>query len=979
MVHRFFLHRNIMVLAVLALFCTAITNAQLPKRKMVIEKQTGAWCQYCPGGIEAFENFEKQYPHDGILLAYHGPESYPEQMKIPEQTALGQAGYWNGNFPNACLNREAPYVQIGVNQATAQAASNIQSKMTAIVEVGFKNVDYNTSTRNLKVELEAKFFEKHDGDKRFILIIVEDSVTGSGTGYDQVNAYNTDPSQKRWYQKGNPIKNFYHRHVVRKAVGDIFGAAGSLPKVVQSGETKTYVFNTKIDNAWKPERVHLVAMVAEYYSDPQVSRRILNAEEESLTIRPARAEMTMVEPYNVIKTAQAIEKTITIKNTNSAELTYDVSFDDMNSQNDGNWTVNVTPDNVKIAAGKTAEIKVTVTAENPIDYATFASINIKAVARPKAGFEPRENSVWLYYLSDNAKYPLFFRGGPEKFQDEFISQIQFNETYGYNVVKLPWSLELFNAYKSQFEGITFQISGGYIGTNGNQVTTVYNALPLAANDGSYPNFAKAIIDFVNAGKSVFVTAPRSVWWASSDPNAAAGNVPEAKSLFNDILKVKFSKTSQRYTLVNNSYSVQNFTIAGVEDDPITNGLSATANMGFAYHTMQTDIMELLSGSTSVPIFSSDNNKNNIVGVRYENDKKGRIVFLTVPPEAFDNSYMRGQIVTRSWDWLLEGKIEVPKVAKIAASVNSVDFAEVVVNNTSEKKFDIENTGEIPLIIKSVQLGELNKDAFTFNAPEMPLTIEPGQKREFAVSFKPTAEKVYLTTLQFVSNADGEEDNSFTIDIEGKGVSDAPVPSVLKATVQNVNFGSVAVGTPAESTLKLKNSSAQAVTVSNIKFEGTNAANFSVITKHDLLPANIELPFKLGFTGDKVGNFAATMIVTSTLEDGKEDIFSIEVSASAVASGVQDDAVSQSMAISVGPNPASVQSLVNLTVSNAAPQSVKISVLDMKGSSVMTLFNGTLSNGNYPFSVDAAKLAAGTYRIVARTNGESVSIPFMIVR
>jgi len=446
-----------------------------------------------------------------------------------------------------------------------------------------------------------------------------------------------------------------------------------------------------------------------------------------------------------------------------------------------------------------------------------------------------------------------------------------------------------------------------------------------------------------------------------------------------LLKIQLKQSVVRHTVSGNTYGLIKYNVAGIEGNPISDGVNGLGNDAFTNYTMYTDLINIASGSPCTPIFTVDNKTDNIVGVSYQNDNKGRLIFLTAPVEAYNNSYVRSQFIQKSWDWLLEGKVEVAKVAKITASVNSVDFADVVLNNTSEKKFDIENTGEIPLIIKSVQLGELNKDAFTFNAPEMPLTIEPGQKREFAVSFKPTAEKVYLTTLQFVSNADGEEDNSFTIDIEGKGVSDAPVPSVLKATVQNVNFGSVAVGTPAESTLKLKNSSAQAVTVSNIKFEGTNAANFSVITKHDVLPANIELPFKLGFTGDKAGNFAATMIVTSTLEDGKEDIFSIEVSASAVASGVQDDAVSQSMAISVGPNPASVQSLVNLTVTNAAPQSVKISVLDMKGSSVMTLFNGTLSNGNYPFSVDAAKLAAGTYRIVARTNGESVSIPFMIVR
>lgn len=974
MVHRFFFHRNIMVLAVLALFCTAITNAQLPKRKMVIEKQTGAWCQYCPGGIEAFESFEKQYPHDGILMAYHGPDSYPEQMKIPEQTALQQAGYWNGSFPNACLNREAPYVQIGVNQATAQASANIQNNATSIVSVGFKNVNYNAGTRSLTVELEAKFFEKHDGDKRFVLIIVEDSVTGSGTGYDQVNAYNTQQGSK-WYQKGNPMKNFYHRHVVRKAVGDIFGAAGSLPKLVQSGDVKTYTFSTKIDNAWKPEKIHLVAMVAEYNTDPQVARRILNAEEESLTIRSARAEMLMVKPYNVIKAAEVIEKTVTIKNNNAVELSYDVTIDEDNSDYPGDWTAEVSPATVKVAAGKTAEVIVKITSASSFGMAALAKVNVSATPQPKAGIEPKENSIMIYALTDNAKYAFNQLGGYSNWGDDYVNLMSESQMYGNGVLNLgAWDENVFNAYKNQFDGYVFLLSGGIV-----TQTAVLPPLPLALTTGIIPNVAKIVTDLLANGKSVFVSAPRSLWWTSADPNAAQGNVPEAVNFFKNVLKIQLKQSVVRHTVNGNTYGLIKYNVAGIQGNPISDGLNGLGNDAFSNYTMYTDLITLASGSPCTPILTVDNKTDNIVGVSYQNDNKGRLVFLTAPVEAYNNSYVRTQFIQKSWDWLLDGKVEVAKVAKIAASVNSVDFKDVVINKESEVKFDIENTGEVALVIKSVQLGELNKDVFTFETPEMPLTIEPGQKREFAVKFKPTAEKVYLSTLQFVSNADGEEDNSFTIDIEGKGVSDAPKPSVLKATVQNVSFGSVAVGTPSEATLKLKNSSDQPITINDVKFEGTNAANFSIIQKQDLIPSNIELPFKIGFTGDKAGSFAATMIITSKLEDGKEDIFSIEVSASAVASGVQEDAVSETMAISVGPNPASVQSLVNFTVSGNAPQTVEMYILDVNGAKVMSLFNGTLSNGNYPFAIAADKLASGSYRVVARTNNESVSVPLMIVR
>jgi hypothetical protein len=252
--------------------------------------------------------------------------------------------------------------------------------------------------------------------------------------------------------------------------------------------------------------------------------------------------------------------------------------------------------------------------------------------------------------------------------------------------------------------------------------------------------------------------------------------------------------------------------------------------------------------------------------------------------------------------LLEGKIQKPKTAKIAASVGSVDFKEVAVNTEADVKFDIMNEGEIPLVISDIVLDGSNPEAFTMDKGTLPLSIEPGQKKEFSIKFKPTQEKIYLATLQFTSNSDGEEINNMSLTIEGKGISNAPKPSVLKTTDSKVSFGSVAVGT-ANKILKLRNSSTQAITIKDIKFEGKDAANFSIIDKQDIIPSNIELPFNIGFTSDKAGSYAATMTITSTLDDNSQDVFTIEVSATAIASGIEEDAVSETMAISVGPNPA----------------------------------------------------------------------------
>lgn len=964
MVHRFTFFRSMMLLALLGFITGTASFAQMPKKKVVVEKQTGAWCQYCPGGIEAFEQIHEQYPEDAILMAYH----QGDQMEVTEQETIRAAGYWSG-YPSATVNR-SDAIQTHPVTVASQMANYVGR--TSIVDVRLKSVNFNAGSRSLQVEVEARFFASHTGEKRFNLIVIEDSVTGSGTGYDQENAYNNQAGSK-WYKKGDPMKNFYHRHVVRKLIGGAWGVDNSLPNTVQAGDVKTYTFSTKLDNTWKPEKMYLVATVAEYNDDATKPRTILNAEEERLTVRSARAELSMVKPYNVIKPSEIIEKIITVKNTNAVELTYDLEIDEDNSTYPADWTTELSAANVKVAAGKTAEVTVKITAPSSFTMAELGKVILKATPRAKAGIDPRSNSTTIFALTDNAKYMVVQVGGFVNWGDDYANLMSESQLYGSGVFRTGWDEALISAYKNQFDGFAFQLSGGIVTQTG-----VIAPAPLAAKSPGYPNIAALITDLLSQGKSVFLSAPRALWWASNDPNAADGKVTEAVNFFKDLLKIEFVQSVPRFTVNGNTYTFTKFNVVGIENNPISNAVNGFANNTIQNYTMYTDIMKLSTGSTSVPLFTTDNKASNIVGVSYENDKKGRLVFLTVPVEAFDSPITRSTFISKSWDWLLEGKVQKPKTAKIAASVGSVDFKEVVVNTESDVKFDIMNEGEIPLVISDIVLDGSNAEAYTIDKGALPVSIEPGQKKEFSVKFKPTQEKMYLATLQFTSNADGEDINFFTLDIEGKGISNAPKPSVLKSGDSKVSFGSVAVGT-ANKVLKLRNSSTQAITIKDIKFEGKDAANFTIIDKQDLIPANIELPFNIGFTSDKAGSYAATMTITSSLDDNTQDVFTIEVSATAIASGVEEDAVSATMAISVGPNPAAVQSTVNFTLGGIAPQNVRIDILDINGAVVMPLYNGVLAAGQHPLAIAADKLAAGSYRVVARTGSERVSVPLMIVR
>jgi hypothetical protein len=126
------------------------------------------------------------------------------------------------------------------------------------VQVWFKKVKYNTTTRELKVTVGAGFFDNLNGDYRFNLYVTEDDIKG--------------------FQSDAPDPNNYiHKHVLRAMLGGPWGKAGSLPTTIKQNDSKEYEFTYTIPATYKTEKMHLIAMVQQYTTD-DTKIRILNSE-----------------------------------------------------------------------------------------------------------------------------------------------------------------------------------------------------------------------------------------------------------------------------------------------------------------------------------------------------------------------------------------------------------------------------------------------------------------------------------------------------------------------------------------------------------------------------------------------------------------------------------------------------------------------------------------------------------------------------
>ncbi len=243
-------------------------NAQFSPQKAIIEEFTGSWCGYCPEGASIVENISATRPN-AIAVAVHAGDAMATAQTDSMDSFYGPA------FPQAVINRGGTPISRGSwSSATSGALAGASS-----ASISYKTLKFNPGNRIMEVTVSVSFTGYLEGDLRLGLMIIEDSVVGSGSGYDQRNYFNTTAGHQ-FQGKGDPMLNYVHRHVFREAVGSIWGNPGIIPNQVNFGSHVEYTFEKLIPLAWDIDQVHLAAFVSHITNDGNnvSDRKIINGE-----------------------------------------------------------------------------------------------------------------------------------------------------------------------------------------------------------------------------------------------------------------------------------------------------------------------------------------------------------------------------------------------------------------------------------------------------------------------------------------------------------------------------------------------------------------------------------------------------------------------------------------------------------------------------------------------------------------------------
>lgn len=677
-------------------------NINAATKRVVIEQFTGAWCGYCVDGTVKMDEILKLYPGRVLGVKFHNGD----KMAIPETdiigAALGLTGYPTGNVDRLPVN-VGGQTRIMIDRTAWQQVVEYQLNQPAYVDVKL-DWAYDETTGDIIASISADFEQAIGNEVRFNVYVIEDEVTGSGTGWDQANYYNNTAGHP-YYQKGNPVTNYKHMAVVRATLGGPWGAENSIPQPVTAGMKAKYAFTIKKDASWKIDKIKLIGMVANY---SQNSRQILNVVEGT----KIKSNTSITQVGNLLEASPkgtTPEVKFTIKNNNSSAKNYNFNFTKPSSTT---WKATFEPNDnsVTVPAGGTYEVKV----KMPVESYGFGTATLIIEEEGGMAF----SKTFKVYASDGEYISI--NGDPS--YDEFVPTVIRSVTAYKDMLSIP--LSDFTLLSGKFNNLKVaNINLGEGGTITASDVALYQML-LGKNVNLLFNGTLLYVYLNQVGTSLL---------------SQLGIAYQAQSFQGQQTQGKFN-------------------IAGVAGDPITDGFASQISL-VSYYTQKARIT---NPSVASSIITLQGSPDSIYATKHQL-ANSRVVCFGINPRNVTNSAAMQQVIIKALNWIYQApEPELPQIS----TVTGIDFGEVVTSTSAEKNIEVKNIGKKDLNITNVTIKGNDASAYSIVDPGTTV-IKPNESTNLKVKFTPETIKFYTNaSVEIVSNDPNKPIT--TVSLAGKG-------------------------------------------------------------------------------------------------------------------------------------------------------------------------------------------------------------------
>ena len=248
----------------------------VPAKKVVYEEATGTWCPWCTRGIVGLDYMIDTYPETFIGIAVHNGDP----MTITEYDSNLDVG----GYPSGLVDRMS---EVDPGITALEPAFTTQLDVLSPVAVEMEGA-FDYGTNELTITMTSTFAAPFSNDIRFNLVITEDGVTGTGSGYDQANAYaNNSNGPMGGFESlpaTIPASEMVYNHVARAILGDWEGTMGSITTPVDFDGTSSYTYTYTVPADQVVENMHFVAMVIDQSNGSIMNANQIKFEDLDITL-----------------------------------------------------------------------------------------------------------------------------------------------------------------------------------------------------------------------------------------------------------------------------------------------------------------------------------------------------------------------------------------------------------------------------------------------------------------------------------------------------------------------------------------------------------------------------------------------------------------------------------------------------------------------------------------------------------------------
>ena len=600
----------------------------------MLEQFTGAWCGWCVDGSVVMEELVKEFPDNFIGVKMHQGDAM-EIPKVFDSIKTMVPFYPSGSIDRMSFPGEST---VGTSREKWKEYVLKQMAKQCDVDVKVTNVTYDKATRKMTADVEATFAKSMSGDLRLGLMVVEDDVTGSGTGYDQHNYISGNPSFKGhpYYDLPGTIEGYHHKSVVRAYPGGVWGVKGIIPAITSSNTPYKATFTYTVPAGFDAGNILLVGTVQKYGA-AVTAREILNAHQVGLLKSPAIMESTIAGKFQAIPASGKGEAEVTIKNNNQSAVSVALEIDKQASIIPDGWNATLSGATMQLEAGASMPVKVNLTT-NAVPG--FTKIVVNAIVSGESVFTKSIKSV-IYSLSPEIKHAVY--GVHPRMNvnyKQYLDGLKPNTT-----VMMPLDADILTG----FPPTTFDLAVIAVDFENTDI--------IAGNT----QFIQGIASMLQNGKKVFMASGQLI------SSLLKGSDVQTKAMFEQILgiSVKTGSPIKRFEQDANSGDIlmaYPIVLKGVSGDYISRNVSSMLNSDFVDiastpFCRYTDVFTLMPNSQAISILNYDEKPEDIAAVRWEKGD-ARLVILGFDMDGLSDVNARYTIMNRAYNWLLQGAASI---------------------------------------------------------------------------------------------------------------------------------------------------------------------------------------------------------------------------------------------------------------------------------------------------------------------------------